>query len=621
MCENLFISIIEISLSSSIIILILLLIAPFIKKRYVAKWRYILWFILTIRLIIPFNFTLPNTPVKLIIPSNTLSTNQPINNQNIVSLTELAEKPRNQNTSERIHSYSVTKILSYIWLIGALLFIFRIIIIYSMFHKKMKRNSDIVTNDKILFIYNQLCVELNIKKPRIRLTNNLCSPMMYGFINPTLFLSDKNFTKEDLEVILRHELIHYKRHDLVFKFLLTIANAIHWFNPFVYLMVKSAHTDIEFSCDDEVIKNFDMTYKKLYSQAILNSLKEELNKDIVLSTQFKGGKKMMKQRFSNILNTTKKRKGKISLCFITLCIMISGLLVACIQTNTNEKEPERNASNNRTVNTGIETSQQEDELVKENIVHNVLYEYDLLGFSIELPEEWNDIIGINVNYVETSPDGGARIEVYHKALRETSPDQGTLFYIDRWLGTWTESAPPLQDGKSSIVLQTNKYTYMLRMPIDSQYNENDSEMVSSYKSMISQIDTIKSSVKELNTRRSSPNAGYQSEAEFLSSPDGIQFRATAFGAARGVLTGDVGELKKYLINPSDAIKIVNSFSEYQVDLMRFQCQFILDAIRSDDEIVTSYLFTPVGKDVDTYISMELKKVNGEWLVDWLGAEQ
>lgn len=252
---------------------------------------------------------------------------------------------------------------------------------------------------------------------------------------------------------------------------------------------------------------------------------------------------------------------------------------------------------------------------------NVLYEYDLLGFSIELPEEWNDIIGINVNYVETSPDGGARIEFYHKEIREASPDQGTLFYIDRWLGTWTESAPPLQEGQSSVVLQTNKYTYMLRTPIVSQYNENDSEMVSSYKSMISQIDTIKSSVKELNPRPSTPNAGYQSEAEFLSSPEGIQLRATAFGAAKGVLTGDVSELKKYLINPSDAIKFVNSFSEYQVDLIRFQSQFILDAIKSDDEIVTSYLFTPVGKDVNMYVSMELKKVNGEWLVEWLGAEQ
>ncbi|ABX42436.1 M56 family metallopeptidase [Lachnoclostridium phytofermentans] len=632
MCENLFSSIIEISLSSSIIILTLLLITPFIKKRYVAKWRYILWLILTIRLIIPFNFTLPNTPVKLVIPSNTLpsntlpsntlSTNQPINNQNIISLTDLAEETRIQKTSERIHSYSLTKILSSIWLIGAVLFIFRIIIIYSIFHKKMVRNSDIVTNDNILLIFNQLCVELNIKKPRIRLTNNLCSPMMYGFIRPTLFLSDKNITKYDLEVILRHELIHYKRHDLLFKLLLTLANAIHWFNPFVYLMVKSAHKDIEFSCDDEVIKNFDMAYKKLYSQAILNSLKEDLNKDVVLSTQFKGGKKMMKQRFSNILNTTKKRKGKISLCFITLCIMISGLLIACTQTNTNEKEPEKNISNNQPVNnTAIENPQQEDELVKENTVRNVLYEYDVLGFSIELPAEWNDKIGINVNYVETCPDGGARIEVYHKAIREASPDQGTLFYIDRWLGTWTETAPPLQDGQSSIVLQTKKYTYMLRTPIDSQYNENDSEMVSSYKSMFSQIDTIKSSVKELNPRPSSPNAGYQSEAEFLSSPDGVQFRVTAFGAARGVLTGDANELKKYLINPSDAIKLVNSFSDYQVDLIRFECQFILDAIKSDDKIVTSYLFTPVGKDVNKYVSMELKKVNGEWLVDWLGAEQ
>jgi hypothetical protein len=302
--------------------------------------------------------------------------------------------------------------------------------------------------------------------------------------------------------------------------------------------------------------------------------------------------------------------------------MISGLLIACTQTNTNEKEPEMNTSNNQTVHTAaIENPQQEDEFVKENTVHNVLYEYDLLGFSIELPEEWNDIIGINVNYVETSPDGGARIEVYHKAIRETSPDQGTLFYIDRWLGTWTEAAAPLQDGQSSIVLQTNLYTYMLRTPIDSQYNENDSKMASSYKSMISQIDIIKSSVKELNTRPSSPNAGYQSEAEFLSSPEGIQFRATAFGAAKGVLTGDVNKLKKYLINPSDAIKFVNSFSDYQVDLIRFQCQFILDVIKSDDEIVTSYLYTPVGKEVNMYVSMELKKVYGEWLVDWLGVEQ
>lgn len=101
MLGNIFSSIIEISLTSSIIIL-LLLVTPFIQKKYTAKWRYILWFILTIRLIIPFNITLPTTPVKLAIPTNTLSINQTINNnQSVVSLTDLAQLPQIQKTQEK----------------------------------------------------------------------------------------------------------------------------------------------------------------------------------------------------------------------------------------------------------------------------------------------------------------------------------------------------------------------------------------------------------------------------------------------------------------------------------------------------------------------------------------
>ena len=129
------------------------------------------------------------------------------------------------------------------------------------------------------------------------------------------------------------------------------------------------------------------------------------------------------------------------------------------------------------------------------------------------------------------------------------------------------------------------------------------------------------SVKALNSRPSTPNAGSQTEAEFLSSPEGIQFRTTAYGAAKAALTGDIDELKNHLVNPSDATKFTNSFSDYQVDLIKFQCQFNLDAIKSDHEMVTSYEFTPAGKETNMYVSMELKKVNDEWLVDWLGVEQ
>lgn len=291
MLGNIFSSIIEISLTSSIIIL-LLLVTPFIQKKYTAKWRYILWFILTIRLIIPFNITLPTTPVKLAIPTNTLSINQTINNnQSVVSLTDLAQLPQIQKTQEKSHNYSLIVILSYGWLLGTSIFLIRIFIIYSHFHHKIKKNNVVVTNSKILYILDQLCLELNIKRPRICLSKNRCSPMMYGFLKPTLVLSNLDYADYELEMILRHELIHFKRHDLWYKLLLIFANAIHWFNPLVYLMIKSAHADIEFSCDDEVIKDYDITSRKLYSQAILNSIKKERSQEVVLSTQFKGGKK------------------------------------------------------------------------------------------------------------------------------------------------------------------------------------------------------------------------------------------------------------------------------------------------------------------------------------------
>lgn len=622
MIGNIFTSIIEISIASSFIIVILLIISPYINKVYITKWRYLLWLILTIRLIIPFNITLPTTPVNFKIPSDSILANQPNNIQTNVKSTKLNELQSPIITEEN-RSYALFDIISYIWILGVSVFILHTFLMYGLFHQKMKQKSVIITDDNIILKVNRICRELGIKKnPRICQCKSACSPMMYGFIKPTLILSDGDFKDYDLEVILMHELVHYKRHDLWFKFLLFIANAIHWFNPFVYFMVKSAHSDIEFYCDEEVIKNFDLNSRKLYSQAILSSMKKERSNDVVLSTQFKGDKKMMKNRFSNILNTTKKRKGTAALCILTVLILASGLFVACKQTQTTDKNLEDN--NAKEITQKVDKPKKDD--TKNNIteeVGTILYEFDKLGLSIEFPENWKDLVGINENYVEYSADGGAGIEVYHKATKEVQAEKGTLFYIERWLGTFTENDPPVKEGNSSVVLKTDKYTYILRTPSDTQWNEKDDDMAVSYKKLSEQLDVIKSSVKGVNNPVSIPNAGYQTEAEFLSSPDGKLFRTTAYGAARAVLSGDVNELEKYLINPSDAKKFVEYFSSYQSkDLIKFQSKFILDAIKSDDIIEeTSYEFLPLGDDSNSYITMALKKVNGEWKIDWLANEK
>ena len=53
MAINLFLSILEISISVGLIVLVLILLSPFLNKRYAAKWKYWIWLFLALRLITP----------------------------------------------------------------------------------------------------------------------------------------------------------------------------------------------------------------------------------------------------------------------------------------------------------------------------------------------------------------------------------------------------------------------------------------------------------------------------------------------------------------------------------------------------------------------------------------
>ena len=52
---NIFLSIFGISISIGFIVIILVLLTPFINKRYAAKWKYLIWIFLAVRLLVPFS--------------------------------------------------------------------------------------------------------------------------------------------------------------------------------------------------------------------------------------------------------------------------------------------------------------------------------------------------------------------------------------------------------------------------------------------------------------------------------------------------------------------------------------------------------------------------------------
>lgn len=74
MLETLFMRLLGISITTSVVILLLKLSSGLFNKTYAAKWKYWIWLVLALRLIIPFNFSLPATPVTVDIPNTPMST-------------------------------------------------------------------------------------------------------------------------------------------------------------------------------------------------------------------------------------------------------------------------------------------------------------------------------------------------------------------------------------------------------------------------------------------------------------------------------------------------------------------------------------------------------------------
>ena len=63
--SSLFSTILEISLAVGIIILLIVILSPWMDKKFTHKWKYYLWLVLAVRLLIPFQITIPQPTAEV----------------------------------------------------------------------------------------------------------------------------------------------------------------------------------------------------------------------------------------------------------------------------------------------------------------------------------------------------------------------------------------------------------------------------------------------------------------------------------------------------------------------------------------------------------------------------
>lgn len=348
MITSIFLSFFESSISVSLIIVLLLLLAPLLNRRYAAKWKYRIWIVLALRLIIPIggNDGQPHTGIQpqeetltssesVQTPSDVL-TDGAARRRVILELPAQIAAPVSAQPEKAGGNISVLDIIAWVWMAVSLLFLSVHLISYFLLKHRILNRGRIVRERDILCLLLKLKRELHVRS-RVTIVEyaGAASPMMIGFFNRLLVLPEEQYSvgetysREEYYFILKHELSHLKRGDTWFKLLFVAANAAHWFNPLVWIMRKEAAFDMELSCDERVTQGMDFDARKAYTETLLFALYKQKAKETALSTGFYGGRHIMKRRFQNILGKTAKKNGAaVLICTVILTVGL-GTLVGC----------------------------------------------------------------------------------------------------------------------------------------------------------------------------------------------------------------------------------------------------------------------------------------------------
>jgi len=231
---NLFITILNMSLTGAFVIAAICLVRFFLKKSPKIV-SYCLWAAVGFRLLFPFSiegaFSLIPFDAQLI-PSDTAM-------QSMLYV-------GGGNPLQMWMAFG-----SYIWLAGA-----AVMLLYGL-------ASFMVLKHRLKHAVN---VEANIYETKI-----IKTPFVFGFLSPKIYLP-AHLDSLERRYVLLHEQTHINRRDHIVKLVSFLILCLHWFNPLVWLAFLLMSADMEMSCDEHVLKELggETETKKSYSHMLLS---------------------------------------------------------------------------------------------------------------------------------------------------------------------------------------------------------------------------------------------------------------------------------------------------------------------------------------------------------------
>ena len=335
------------SFSGSVLILALFFGKRFLQDKISRQWQYYIWLIVILRLLFPFGPEI-NLLGKIYqaadraITQADMPSQQPSLHTSGGVSASTDDLPRNsENTDSRTEDLTSYKKLRDIrtlvmnhmwlfWLVAASGMLIRKITFYQGFVRYIRAGLTPVSDIGILDRLSIAAESVGMKRPIELYTNPLVSsPLLLGFFRPCIVLPGVDIPEKDFHYIVMHELVHYRRRDIYYKWLVQAVVCLHWFNPLVYLMSREITRACEFSCDEAVLVKAGCDNAQDYGETLLNAMAAiGKYRENFGAVTLSANKQLLKERLGAIMGFRKK-SGRIRAFtgVLTLCVIFGASFI------------------------------------------------------------------------------------------------------------------------------------------------------------------------------------------------------------------------------------------------------------------------------------------------------
>ena len=337
MITDLFMKILDLSITASVVILLVMLARVCLKKvpRVIS---YALWAVVLFRLLCPVTLELPVSAVPEIEPvkdSYALADIQvsseeagaaayravanqfsdfPGASRQLIPIAKPDSVGKTVYVNMKWTDIAVI-FGKYVWLLGMAAMVVYSVISYWKLRRKM-------------------AVRIRLEEG-VFICDDIGSPFVMGIVRPTVYLPSGIDPKER-SYILAHERHHIRRMDPLWKLLAYAALTLHWFNPLVWVAFILACKDMEVSCDEAVIRQMGSEVRAEYAASLATMA---TGKRIIAGTPLAFAEGDPKSRIRNLAKWKKPVVWVVVMSVILSVVLAGCLLVDPVKTDTKPTVP------------------------------------------------------------------------------------------------------------------------------------------------------------------------------------------------------------------------------------------------------------------------------------------